>query len=190
MSQDELADDLGTIARSGTKNFLKNLDAEHKKDSALIGQFGVGFYSAFMVAEKVEVISHPVPAVMRPICGPQPVKGPLLYKRLRGRAKGQRLNSTSTMKVLKYANRWTLERLIKRYSDHIAFPIFLTYDQDEYDEKGEKIGSEVKVEQVNSAAALWRRGRVNWLPRITTSSIRTPPTTTGPLLYIHTHAEG
>ena len=58
MSHDDLADDLGTIARSGTKKFLKNLSEDQKKDSNLIGQFGVGFYSSFMVADKVEVVSR------------------------------------------------------------------------------------------------------------------------------------
>ena len=58
MGHDDLADDLGTIARSGTKNFLKNLSEDQKKDSNLIGQFGVGFYSSFMVADKVEVVSR------------------------------------------------------------------------------------------------------------------------------------
>src|SRR3989339_347624 len=58
MAHDDLADDLGTIARSGTKNFLKNLTEDQKKDSNLIGQFGVGFYSSFMVAERVEVVSR------------------------------------------------------------------------------------------------------------------------------------
>ncbi len=190
MSQDELADDLGTIARSGTKNFLKNLDAEHKKDSALIGQFGVGFYSAFMVAEKVEVISRGAgsdEAHMWSSTG----KGTFTLQEAERESQGTTIKLYLNDEGVEYANRWTLERLIKRYSDHIAFPIFLTYDQDEYDEKGEKIGSEVKVEQVNSAAALWRRGKSELTAEDYNEFYKnTTYDSEDPLLYIHTHAEG
>ncbi len=190
MSQDELADDLGTIARSGTKNFLKNLDAEHKKDSALIGQFGVGFYSAFMVAEKVEVISRGAgsdEAHMWSSTG----KGTYTLQAAERESQGTTIKLYLNDEGVEYANRWTLERLIKRYSDHIAFPIFLTYDQDEYDEKGEKTGSETKVEQVNSAAALWRRGKSELTAEDYNEFYKnTTYDSEDPLLYIHTHAEG
>ncbi len=190
MCQDELADDLGTIARSGTKNFLKNLDAEHKKDSALIGQFGVGFYSAFMVAEKVEVISRSAgsdEAHMWSSTG----KGTYTLQAAERESQGTTIKLYLNDEGVEYANRWTLERLIKRYSDHIAFPIFLTYDQDEYDEKGEKTGSETKVEQVNSAAALWRRGKSELTAEDYNEFYKnTTYDSEDPLLYIHTHAEG
>ncbi len=190
MSQDELADDLGTIARSGTKNFLKNLDAEHKKDSALIGQFGVGFYSAFMVAEKVEVISRSAgsdEAHMWSSTG----KGTYTLQAAERESQGTTIKLYLNDEGVEYANRWTLERLIKRYSDHIAFPIFLTYDQDEYDEKGEKTGKETKVEQVNSAAALWRRGKSELTAEDYNEFYKnTTYDSEDPLLYIHTHAEG
>ncbi|NLA92435.1 MAG: molecular chaperone HtpG [Spirochaetales bacterium] len=190
MSQDELADDLGTIARSGTKNFLKNLDAEHKKDSALIGQFGVGFYSAFMVASKVEVISRSADseeAHMWSSTG----KGTFTLQEAERESQGTTIKLYLNDEGLEYANRWTLERLIKRYSDHIAFPIFLTYDQDEYDEKGEKTGTEVKTEQVNSAAALWRRGKSELTAEDYNEFYKnTTYDSEDPLLYIHTHAEG
>lgn len=190
MSQDELADDLGTIARSGTKNFLKNLDAEHKKDSALIGQFGVGFYSAFMVASKVEVISRSAgsdEAHMWSSTG----KGTFTLQEAERESQGTTIKLYLNGEGEEYANRWTLERLIKRYSDHIAFPIFLTYDQDEYDEKGEKTGTTEKVEQVNSAAALWRRSKSELTAEDYNEFYKnTTYDSEDPLLYIHTHAEG
>ncbi len=190
MSQEELADDLGTIARSGTKNFLKNLDAEHKKDSALIGQFGVGFYSAFMVASKVEVISRSAgsdEAHMWSSTG----KGTFTLQEAERESQGTTIKLYLNSEGEEYANRWTLERLIKRYSDHIAFPIFLTYDQDEYGEKGEVTGTSVKVEQVNSAAALWARSKSELTAEDYNEFYKnTTYDSEDPLLYIHTQAEG
>jgi molecular chaperone HtpG len=190
MSQEELADDLGTIARSGTKNFLKNLDAEHKKDSALIGQFGVGFYSAFMVASKVEVISRSAgsdEAHMWSSTG----KGTFTLQEAERESQGTTIKLYLNSEGEEYANRWTLERLIKRYSDHIAFPIFLTYDQDEYGDKGEVTGTSVKVEQVNSAAALWARSKSELTAEDYNEFYKnTTYDSEDPLLYIHTQAEG
>jgi molecular chaperone HtpG len=90
-----------------------------------------------------------------------------------------------------YASRWTLERLIKRYSDHIAFPIFLSYDQEDYDDKGKKKGKTHKVDQVNSAAALWRRSKSELTAEDYHEFYKnTSYDTEDPLFYIHTQAEG
>ncbi len=190
MSQEELADDLGTIARSGTKNFLKNLNEEQKKDSALIGQFGVGFYSAFMVAEKVEVISRSIEsseAYMWSSTG----KGTFTLQEAERESQGTTIKLYLNTEGHEYANRWTLERLIKRYSDHIAFPIFLAYEEAEYDDKGEKKGSTHKVEQVNSAAALWRRSKSELTAEDYNEFYKnTTYDSEDPLFYIHTQAEG
>ena len=158
MSHDELNDNLGTIARSGTRTFLQNLTDEQKKDSNLIGQFGVGFYSAFMVADKVEVTSraygetqawkwvsdgkdkYTLEEAERSGCGTTIV----LYLNDEGK---------------EYGNRWQIENLIKQYSDHIAYPIYLAYDQNTYDDKYNVTGTEHKVEKINSAAALWTRSK-------------------------------
>ena len=139
MGHDDLANDLGTIARSGTRNFLKNLTDEQKKDSNLIGQFGVGFYSSFMVADKVEVIS-------RRAASDEVWKWSSTGKGVFNLEESEREEQGTTIIIHlneegdEYANRWALDRLIKQYSDHIAYPIFLSYDQDQYDDRGKEEG--------------------------------------------------
>ena len=191
MSHDDLADDLGTIARSGTKNFLKNLTEDQKKDSNLIGQFGVGFYSSFMVAEKVEVVSRKA--------GSEEAwkwssngKGTFTLEEAERESQGTTITLHLNEEGHEYASRWTLDRLVKRYSDHIAFPIFISYDEEEYDDKGKKKGQKIhKVEQINSAAALWRRSKNELTAEDYHEFYKnTSFDTEDPLLYIHTQAEG
>ena len=190
MSHDELNDNLGTIARSGTKSFLQSLTEEQKKDSNLIGQFGVGFYSAFMVADKVEVTSkaygqeqaykwvsdgkdkYTIEEAEREGCGTTIV----LYLNDEGK---------------EYGNRWQIENLIKQYSDHIAYPIYLAYDQNTYDDKYNVTGTEHKVEKINSAAALWTRSKSSLKEEDYNSFYKdTCHDSENPLFYLHTKAEG
>jgi molecular chaperone HtpG len=190
MGHDDLADDLGTIARSGTKNFLKNLSEDQKKDSNLIGQFGVGFYSSFMVADKVEVVSRKAGTDVAWKWSSKG-KGTFTLEESERETQGTTITLYLNDDGGEYANRWTLERLVKRYSDHIAFPIFLAYDQDEYDDKGKKTGSTHKVEQVNTAAALWRRSKSELTAEDYNEFYKnTSYDSEDPLYYIHTQAEG
>jgi molecular chaperone HtpG len=190
MSHDDLADDLGTIARSGTKNFLKNLSEEQKKDSNLIGQFGVGFYSSFMVADKVEVVSRKA-GTADAWKWSSNGKGTFTLEEAQRDSQGTTITLHLNEEGSEYASRWALERLVKRYSDHIAFPIFLGYDQDEYDDKGKKKGSEHKVEQINAAAALWRRSKNDLTAEDYNEFYKnTSFDTEDPLYYLHTQAEG
>src|SRR6266567_1787254 len=156
MNDEDLISHLGTIARSGTKNFLSQWCGDGKKDSNLIGQFGVGFYSAFMVADRVEVVSRKageeeawrwvsdgktgfdIEPAERPVAGTTV----LLHFNEEG---------------AQYANGWRLREIVKKYSNHIAFPIFLTYDKSEWDETEKKSIRKRVTEQVNAASALWRR---------------------------------
>ena len=156
MNEEELVSNLGTIARSGTKNFLSQLSGDAKKDTNLIGQFGVGFYSAFMVADKVEVVSRKASEAkawrwesdgktgfeIEPADRELPGTTVLLHFNEEGK---------------NYANSWRLQELVKKYSNHIAFPIYLTYDKSEWDETEKKSTKKRVTEQVNSASALWRR---------------------------------
>ncbi len=158
MSRKELEDNLGTIARSGTKNFLSKLSGDSKKDSQLIGQFGVGFYSSFMVADKVEVATKKAgnKESWRWISDGQ--TGFEIKKDVK------KDNGTSITLYLndegkEFASRWRIESLIKKYSDHIDFPIFLTYSEVDYDDDGKEKGSEIKTEQVNDAKAFWTRSK-------------------------------
>jgi molecular chaperone HtpG len=156
MNEEELVSNLGTIARSGTKNFLSQLSGDAKKDSNLIGQFGVGFYSAFMVSDKVEVVSRKADEArawrwtsdgktgfeIEPADREMPGTTVLLHFNDEGQ---------------QYANGWRLQEIVKKYSNHIAFPIFLTYDKSEWDETEKKSVKKRVTEQVNAASALWRR---------------------------------
>ena len=158
MSKKELEDNLGTIARSGTKNFLSKLSGDAKKDSQLIGQFGVGFYSSFMVADRVEVASKKAgnKEAWRWISDGE--TGFEIKKDVK------KDNGTSITMLLndegkEFASRWRIESLVKKYSDHIDSPIFLTYTDTEYDKDGKEKSKGLKTEQINDAQAFWTRSK-------------------------------
>ncbi|WP_169752236.1 molecular chaperone HtpG [Campylobacter mucosalis] len=188
MSKDELISNLGTIARSGTKGFLNSLSGDAKKDSSLIGQFGVGFYSAFMVANRIEVIS-------KKALENEAFKWSSDAKSYEIEGATKDTQGTSITLFLnddKFADEWRIENIIKKYSNHIPYPIFM--DKSEYipPKDGEKEGTyESKNTQINKASALWRMSK---------SSIKADEyndfykqishDSTDPLLHIHTKAEG
>ena len=152
MSRQELIDNLGTIARSGTKQFMAALSEAQKGDAQLIGQFGVGFYSGFIVADRIEVISRRAGSseAWRWVS-----TGTDAYT-LEPAKRAER--GTSIVLHLKedeseFLNDWTLRNLIRRYSDHIGFPIRLPKPGKDGDE--ESSGNTGEMETVNQAAALW-----------------------------------
>ncbi len=156
MNEEELVANLGTIARSGTKNFLSQLSGDAKKDSNLIGQFGVGFYSAFMVADKVEVISRKASEAKASRWTSDGQTGfdiEPAERELPGTTVVVHFNEEGKQ----YANSWRLQEIVKKYSNHIAFPIYLTYDKSEWNEAEKKSIKTRTTEQVNAASALWRR---------------------------------
>lgn len=155
MSEKELIDNLGTIAKSGTKSFLNALSGDKKKDSMLIGQFGVGFYSSFMVADKVIVTSKKAQN-KKAFSWISDGKGEYEIKECLKDSFGTKIDIYLKEDAKEFANRWRIESLVKKYSDHIAFPIVLNYD--EKDTKGEDKKEEIvhKEEQINKAKALWK----------------------------------
>src|ERR1700678_2991920 len=162
MSEEDLVSHLGTIARSGTKSFLSQLSGDARKDSNLIGQFGVGFYSAFMVADKVEVVSRKAGEEKAWRWISDGKTGFDIEPAERAVA-GTTILLHFNDEGAQYANSWRLQEIVKKYSNHIAFPIFLTYDKGEWNaEKKESIKTRV-TEQVNAASAMWRRPK-NELP--------------------------
>ena len=190
MNEEDLVSHLGTIALSGTKDFLSKLSGDARKDSNLIGQFGVGFYSAFMVADRIEVISRKageekawrwvsdgttgfeIEPAERPIAGTTV----LLHFNEEGK---------------QYADGWRLQEIVKKYSNHIAFPIFLTYDKSEWNETEKKSTKAQVTEQVNAASALWRRPK----SEITEEDYKELYKSIAgdwadPLFWFHTKAEG
>jgi molecular chaperone HtpG len=160
MSEEDLVSHLGTIARSGTKNFLAQLSGDARKDSNLIGQFGVGFYSVFMVADKVEVISRKA-GEEKTYKWTSDGKNGFDVEEVSGA--DARTSAGTTVLIhfndegAQYANGWRLTEIVKKYSNHIAFPIFLTHDKSEWNaEKKESIKTRT-TEQVNAASAMWQR---------------------------------
>ena len=192
MSEKDLTDQLGTIARSGTKSFLNKMTGDAKQDTSLIGQFGVGFYSVFMIADKVEVLSRTA----------DEEKAHLWTSDGKGNyevteAERKDIGTTVTLHLSddgkEYASRWRIEEIIKKYSNHIAFPIYLhfttTSSEGEGDDRKEK--KESKVEQINSASALWRKPKSELSEEDYNEFYKTiGHDTDDPLLYLHTKAEG
>lgn len=154
MNENELIENLGTIAKSGTKGFLNALSGDKKKDSMLIGQFGVGFYSSFMVADKVVVTSKKA-LEDKAYSWISDGKGEYEIQECLKDGFGTKIDVYLKDDAKEYANRWRIESLIKKYSDHIAFPIILSYDEKQTKEdKSEEIIH--KEEQINKAKALWK----------------------------------
>lgn len=204
MNEEDLNNNLGTIARSGTKAFIEKISNDKNAgESNLIGQFGVGFYSAFMAAKEINVYTRKAASDKiykwssdgTNSYSIEEIKADSDEAKKFGFDKPETHGSAIEM-VLNddskdYASRWKIEELIKRYSDHIAFPIYLHYTQNKYDEKGNVTGSENKVDQVNTASALWKRPKSELKPEDYNAFYKTiSHDSQDPLHYVHTHAEG
>ena len=188
MDEAELESNLGTIARSGTKGFMANLSGDVAKDSNLIGQFGVGFYSAFMVANRIEVIS-------KKALSNEAFKWSSDTKDYTIEPANKDEFGTQIILHLKddeFLDEWRIDGIVKKYSNHIPYPIFM--DKSHYvapKDENDVDTFEIKNEQINRASALWR------LPK---SSLKIEDynefykqishDSTDPLLHIHTKAEG
>jgi molecular chaperone HtpG len=190
MNEEDLVSHLGTIARSGTKSFLAKLSGDAKRDSNLIGQFGVGFYSVFMVADRVEVVSRKAgeDKAFRWISDG---KSGFEIEPAERAAAGTTVFIHFNEEGKLYANNWRLQEIVKKYSNHIAFPIFLTYDKSEWNEAEKKSTKSRVTEQVNSASALWRRPKSELTDEDYKELYKS---ITGewddPLFWFHTKAEG
>lgn len=190
MNQDDLVAHLGTIARSGTKNFLANLSGDAKKDSNLIGQFGVGFYSAFMVADKVEVVSRKVgeEAAWKWISDG---KTGFEIEPAERASQGTTVTLFFNADGREYASSFKLREIVKKYSNHIAFPIFLTADKSEWNEEEKKSVQKRTTEQVNSASAMWKRSKSELKDDDYKELYKTiSGDWEDPLFWFHTKAEG
>ncbi|EAL0319449.1 molecular chaperone HtpG [Campylobacter coli] len=188
MDKDDLINNLGTIAKSGTKSFLENLSGDAKKDSQLIGQFGVGFYSAFMVASKIEVLSKKA-LDDKAYLWISDANG---YEIEDATKEEQGTSITLYLKDDEFANSYKIESIIEKYSNHIQFPIFMEKEEFIPAKEGEEEGkTELKISQINKANALWRMQK---------SSLKTEDyerfyeqnfhDSNKPLLYLHTKSEG
>ncbi|HBD2709188.1 molecular chaperone HtpG [Campylobacter jejuni] len=188
MDKDDLINNLGTIAKSGTKSFLENLSGDAKKDSQLIGQFGVGFYSAFMVASKIEVLSKKA-LDDKAYLWSSDANG---YEIDDASKEEQGTSITLYLKDDEFANAYKIESIVEKYSNHIQFPIFMEKEEFTSAKEGEEEGkTELKISQINKANALWRMQK---------SSLKAEDyerfyeqnfhDSNKPLLYLHTKSEG
>ena len=176
LSQQEAIDNLGTIAKSGTKDFVSKLSGDQKADSQLIGQFGVGFYSGFIVADKITVESRraglPTADGVRWVSGGS---GDFEVESIERAQRGTSVTLHLRDDALDYASNWKLKGIIAKYSDHISLPILM--EKEEWKEgepidkddpsKGTSGGGMVMTgewETVNQASALWTRAKKDITP--------------------------
>jgi molecular chaperone HtpG len=190
MNEEDLISHLGTIARSGTKNFLSQLSGDAKRDSNLIGQFGVGFYSVFMVADRVEVVTRKAGEELAWRWTSDGTTGFEIEP-------AERLVAGTTVLIhfneegKQYANSWRLKEIVKKYSNHIAFPIFLTYDKSDWNEAEKKSVKTRTTEQVNAASVLWRRPKSELTDEDYKELYKSiSGDWEDPLFWFHTKAEG
>ena len=156
MNEEDLIDNLGTIAKSGTKAFLEQLSGDAKKDNNLIGQFGVGFYSVFMVATRVDVITKKAGedvAYKFSSDGTGEFEVNQVIKDEHGTVVYIKLKDDAT----EFLESWRIKEIVKKYSDHIPYPIYLNYKTTEVEGEGEEAKEKEvsKREQINDAKALW-----------------------------------
>ncbi|QOF66980.1 molecular chaperone HtpG [Actinobacillus sp. GY-402] len=156
MTREQAMEHLGTIAKSGTKEFLTALGQDQAKDSQLIGQFGVGFYSAFIVADKVEVRSRAagVPA-NQGVLWTSAGEGEYSVEDIEKKDRGTEITLFLREDEKEFLNEWRLREIIGKYSDHIGLPVEILTK--EFDDEGKETG--VKWEKINKAQALWTRAK-------------------------------
>ncbi|EAH8850693.1 molecular chaperone HtpG [Campylobacter lari] len=188
MNKEDLINHLGTIAKSGTKSFLENLSGDAKKDSQLIGQFGVGFYSAFMVTSKIEVLSKKA-LDDKAYLWTSDASG---YEIEDANKDEQGTCITLHLKDEEFLNSYRIESIVEKYSNHIQFPIFMEKEEYLPLEEGEKEPKkELKNTQINTASALWRQNKASLkaedYERFYEQNFHD---SNKPMLYIHTKAEG
>ncbi|MGJ0361188.1 molecular chaperone HtpG [Aliarcobacter cryaerophilus] len=200
MNEQDMISSIGTIAKSGTKSFVEALTGDAKKDSNLIGQFGVGFYSVFMVADKVDVISKKAgeeTAYKWSSTGTGEFDLSACTKESAGTVIYIKLKDDE---VSEFASKYRIKNIVEKYSNHIAYPIFLNYDEEvteELSEEDKKAGKEAvktlerKHEQINAATALWTQAKAKLKDEDYNSFYKSiSQDSSDPLLTIHTKTEG
>ena len=161
MNREEVIENLGTIAKSGTAAFLENLTGDQKKDSQLIGQFGVGFYSAFIVAERVEVHTRKAgEAADQGVLWESHGEAEFSIEARPRESRGTSITLYLKKDCQEFADDWRVRSVIKKYSDHISVPVMMAKPPEPTeDEKKPARDVPVEYEAINAATALWTRGR-------------------------------
>ncbi len=190
LSEQEAIDNLGTIAKSGTRSFMEQLSGDQKKDAQLIGQFGVGFYSGFIVADTITVESRraglPAEQGVRWVSGGT---GDFEVETITRAQRGTSITLHLREDKTEYLNRWKLKQIIGRYSDHISLPILMQKEEWDADKSEYKLLDE--WEAVNSASALWSRAKKDITPEQYTEFYKNLSLDSEePLSWSHNRVEG
>jgi molecular chaperone HtpG len=190
MSRDDAIEHLGTIAKSGTKEFFSRLSGDQQKDAALIGQFGVGFYSAFIVADKITVDTRragakPADGVRWESAGEGDFSVEAIDKPTRGTEITLHLREGEE----EFLSSWKLKSIIRKYSDHISLPILM--QKEEWDEEKKETVIKDEFETVNQASALWARNKSDITPEQYNEFYKhVAHDFEAPLAYTHNRVEG
>ncbi len=163
MSREEAVEHLGTIAKSGTREFFSKLSGDQQKDAALIGQFGVGFYSAFIVADRITVESRRAGAAAGAgVRWESSGEGDFTVEAIEKAARGTDITLHLREGDDEFLSSWKLKSIIRKYSDHISLPILM--QKEEWDEEKKATVTKDEFETVNQAGALWARSRSDITP--------------------------
>ena len=190
LSADEAVANLGTIAKSGTREFMSALEGDQKKDAQLIGQFGVGFYSGFIVADRIVVESRRagVPAEQG-VRWSSEGSGDFEVETISRAARGTSVTLHMRGGEEEFLSGWKLKSIIGKYSDHISLPILM--QKEEWDVEASKQVTKDEWAPVNKAAALWARSKSDITPEQYTEFYKQISyDTEAPLAYTHNRVEG
>ncbi len=157
MDRQEVIDNIGTIARSGTRQFMQKLSGDQAKDTSLIGQFGVGFYSSFIVADKVVLRTRRAGmGAEHGVLWESSGEGEYTLETIEKPTRGTEVILHLREEESELLNEWQLRSIITKYSDHITLPVIMPVQKPG---EGEEAAPTVVEERINQAAALWARPR-------------------------------
>jgi molecular chaperone HtpG len=190
MSRDDAVEHLGTIAKSGTKEFFSKLSGDQQKDAALIGQFGVGFYSGFIIADRITVETRRAGAPSNEgVRWESEGAGDFTIEAIDKPTRGSNIILHLREGEDEFLSSWKLKSIIRKYSDHISLPIMMA--KEEWDEEKKETVVRDELETINQASALWARSKNDITPEQYTEFYKHVSHDFGePLTYTHNRVEG